>query len=82
MLERVRSEHDRELDFPLLSDPGSRVIGRYGLLNPEGRGWPHPTVFLIDRAGVVQWRFLEENYRVRASNEEIMAALADLRESR
>jgi peroxiredoxin len=79
MLERVRAEHDRELDFPLLADPESRVIGRYGLLNPDGRGWPHPTVFLIDREGVVRWRFLEVDYRVRATNEDILAALATLR---
>lgn len=82
MLDRVRTEHDRELDFTLLSDPGSRVIGRYGILNPDGQGWPHPTVFLVDRDGVVRWRFMEENYEVRASNEDIMGALRKLRESR
>jgi alkyl hydroperoxide reductase subunit AhpC len=80
MLERVRSEHDQALDFPLLSDPGSAVIGRYGLLNPDGRGWPHPTVLLIDRDGVVRWRFMEVDYRERATNEDILAALAELRE--
>lgn len=79
MIERVRTEHDRELDFALLSDSASQVIGRYGLLNPDGRGWPHPTVFVIDREGVVRWRFLEENYRVRATNEDILAALAKVR---
>jgi peroxiredoxin len=80
MLERVRSEYDRDLDFPLLSDPDSRVIGRYGLLNPDGRGWPHPTVMVIDRHGVVRWRFMEVDYRVRATNEDILAALSELRQ--
>lgn len=80
MIERVRTEHDREVDFTLLSDPASRVIGRYGLLNPDGRGWPHPTVFVIDRDGVVRWRFVEENYRVRATNEDILAALSELQD--
>jgi peroxiredoxin len=79
MLERVRSEHDQELGFPLLSDPDSRVIGRYGLLNPDGRGWPHPTVFLIDRDGVVRWRFMEVDYRMRATNQDILTAIAELR---
>ncbi len=81
MIERVRTEHDREIAFPLLSDSASLVIGRYGLLNPDGRGWPHPTVFVIDREGVVRWRFMEENYRVRATNEDILAAVAELRDS-
>lgn len=79
MLERVRAEHGRELDFTILSDPDSRVIGRYGILNPDGQGWPHPTVLLIDRDGVVRWRFIEEDYRVRATNEDILAAIAELR---
>lgn len=82
MLERVRSEHDRDIEFTLLSDSGSQVIGRYGILNPDGRGWPHPTVLIIDRDGVVRWRFMEVDYRTRASNEEIVAALRELRESR
>jgi peroxiredoxin len=82
MIERVRAEHDRAIDFPLLSDPASAVIGRYGLLNPDGRGLPHPTVFVIDRDGVVRWRFTEENYRVRATNEAILSALARLGDDR
>lgn len=82
MLDRVRAEHGRDLEFPLLSDPGSQVIGRYGILNPDGRGWPHPTVFLIDRDGVVRWRFMEVDYTTRASNEQLIAALQALNEAR
>lgn len=78
MIECVRTEHGRDIDFTLLSDSASLVIGRYGLLNPDGRGWPHPTVFIIDRAGVVRWRFMEENYRIRATNEDVLAALSRL----
>jgi len=55
------------------------VIDRYGLLNPEGRGWPHPATFILDRLGIVRWKFVEVDYRVRASNEQILEALAGLR---
>jgi peroxiredoxin len=44
--------------FPLLSDPGARVIGRYGLLHPGGNGEDialDTTVF-IDEHGVERWR--------------------------
>lgn len=66
-------------DLVFLSDPGHRVIDRYGLLNPSGRGWPHPATFVIDRQGVVRWKFVEVDYRVRPSNEQILESLTRLR---
>ena len=63
-------------DFTFLSDPGHRVIDRYGLLNPSGQGWPHPTTYVIDRQGVVRWKFTEVNYKIRPTNEMILEALA------
>lgn len=50
------------------------VIDRYGLLNPSGRGWPHPTV-VIDKTGVVRWKFTEVNYKIRPTNAMILEAL-------
>ncbi len=61
--------------FTFLSDPGHRVIDRYGLLNPNGQGWPHPTVYVIDLKGVVRWKFTEVNYRIRPTNAMILEAL-------
>jgi len=81
MVERVRNEEGQELDFPLLSDPDHAVIARYGLLNqedPQDRPIPHPTVFIIDREGVVRWKFIEINYRIRPTNEVVLAALAEV----
>lgn len=76
MVDRVATEtDDRILDYPLLSDPGHQVIDRYGLLNPSGRGWPHPTAYVIDRKGVVRWKFTEINYKIRPTNEMILTAL-------
>jgi peroxiredoxin len=79
MIARVAAEDGRRLEFPLLSDPDHAVIARYGLLNqqdPQDRPIPHPTVFLIDREGVVRWKFIEINYRIRPENEDILRALA------
>ena len=83
MIDRVAESDGRVLDFPLLSDPDHAVIGRYGLLNqqdPQARPIPHPTTFVIDRGGVVRWKFIEVNYKVRPTNEDILAALAELRD--
>lgn len=81
MIDRVAESDGRPLDFPLLSDPDHAVIGRYGLLNqqdPKARPIPHPTTFVIDREGVVRWKFIEIDYRVRPTNQDILAALARL----
>jgi peroxiredoxin len=64
-------------DFRFLSDPGHRVIDRYGVLNPDDeRGIPHPTTLVIDRDGIVRWKFIETDYRIRPTNEMILEALA------
>ncbi len=64
-------------DFTFLSDPGSRVIDRYGVRNPDDeRGIPHPTTLVLDREGIVRWKFVETNYRVRPTNEMILEALS------
>lgn len=81
MLDRVATEYGGPTpDFTFLSDPGHRVIDRYGLRN-EGNpnGIPHPTVYVIDPSGVVRWKFTEVNYKIRPTNAMILAALAEVR---
>ncbi len=81
MIDRVAETDGRVLAFPLLSDPDHAVIDRYGLLNqqdPEARPIPHPTVFVIDRSGIVRWKFIEIDYRIRPTNEQILAALGEV----
>ena len=64
--------------LPLLQDQGHRVIDRYGILNPGSRGWPHPATYVIDKTGMVRWRFVETDYRVRPTNDDILGALKSL----
>jgi peroxiredoxin len=80
MVDRVARESGHAPDFSFLSDPGHRVIDRYGLLNPNGRGGtiPHPTTLVIDRSGIVRWKFVEVNYRIRPTNQMILDALRSL----
>ena len=64
-----------ELDFPMLEDKNHKVIDRYGILNPDGKGWPHPATYAIDKQGVVRWKFVEVDYTKRPTNEQILQAL-------
>lgn len=78
MIDRVAASDGRPIDYTLLSDPDHAVIARYGLLNqqdPGDRPIPHPTVLVIDREGRVRWKFIEINYKVRPTNDDILGAL-------
>ena len=68
-----------EFDFPLLEDKDHGVINRYGIFNPDGKGWPHPATYVIDPQGVVRWQFIEVDYKKRASNEQIRRELAKIK---
>lgn len=81
MVDRVSQEDGKPPDYLFLSDPGHRVIDRYGLLNPDDpRGIPHPTTYVIDKHGVVRWKFTEVNYKMRPTNEMILEALRSVRQ--
>ncbi len=77
----MREVYGIELTMPLLSDPDAAVIGRYGLANmhtapgPDERPYATPGTFIIDPAGIVRWRMVEENWKLRPTNELVVAAL-------
>jgi len=81
MVDRISAEDALTPQFPFLFDEGHKVIDRYGLFNdadPRGRLITHPATFIIDRDGVVRWKFVEVDYRIRPTNEDVLAALAQL----
>lgn len=59
------------IHYSLLSDPDSKIIRAFGILNtnfPEGNagyGIPFPGMFVVDAEGVVRNKFFEENHNVR-----------------
>jgi hypothetical protein len=70
----------RGIKFPLISDSGSAIIKRFGILNDQQEpgtrsyGIPHPGTFIVDRKGVVTARFFEEAYQERYTAAAILAA--------
>jgi peroxiredoxin len=74
----------RGITFPLLSDPGSATIRRYGILNtsvPESNlqsyGIPFPGTFMVNPQGVVTSRFFEQAYQERSTVGSILARLGN-----
>jgi peroxiredoxin len=82
--EKIAADGKGKVDYPLLSDPGSKTIDAYGLRDPAYKGTkvegiPHPTVYVIDKAGKVAWAKVEEDFKVRPSNADIRTALDALK---
>ncbi len=77
----VRETYGRDIAFRMLADTEHKVIARYGLLNmgtapgPRTRRYATPATFILDKQGLVRWRAVEENWKVRPTNGTIIAAL-------
>src|SRR5215467_14402853 len=71
----------RGITFPLLSDPGSDTIKRYGILNTtidpknELYGYPFPGTFVVDRRGIVTSRVFEPIYQERSTLSSLLVKL-------
>jgi peroxiredoxin len=77
-LGKTRSRLSKDTKIILLSDPGHKIIDQYGLLNPKSPGLPHPATYVIDKKGVVRWKFVETDYTKRPDNEEVLKALKSI----
>ena len=76
---REKLKDNPGFNFPMLSDADHRVIDRYGLLNDKAqRVIPHPTTLVLDRKGIIRWRFTEVDFRIRPSNEDILKQVAKI----
>ncbi len=71
-----------KFDFPLLQDKNHEVVDRYGIFNPAEvsfkPGIPYPTVYLINKDGIVAHRFLDAEKYHRPTNEEVRSELKKL----
>ena len=69
-----------KLEFPILSDPDLVAIDGYRLRHEgasmEGGDVARPAVFILDRRGVVQWRDVTDNWRVRVRPETVLEQLS------
>lgn len=60
-----------QIQYPLLSDPGSVLIDRFKLRDPQYKpgsiafGVPRPIIFILDNKGVIKAKLYEETYKTR-----------------
>ncbi len=69
----------RKIDFPLLSDPESKIIRMYEVLNSEAvgpnTGMARPGYFFIDPQGNIREKFFEAKYRERITGNTLLSKL-------
>ena len=69
----------RKIDFPLLSDPDSKIIREYQVLNAEAAGpnagMARPEYFFIDPEGMIREKFFEAKYRERLTGNTLLSKL-------
>jgi peroxiredoxin len=64
--------------YPMLSDPQSKVIRAFGILNPNGErgtryeGIPFPGTYIINERGIITAKYFDDDYRERISAASIL----------
>lgn len=79
-MEKIAADGKGAVKFPLLSDPGHRVVDGYGLRDAEYNGQnfeglPRPSIYLIDKNGRIAWAIVEDDYKKRPTNKDMRAAI-------
>ena len=62
------------LTYPVLSDASRTYIRRYNVLHPQ-EGIARPSMFVVDRAGVIRWRFVGMSASERAPFDTVLEEL-------
>jgi peroxiredoxin len=69
----------RKIEFPLLSDPDSKIIRMYQVLNSEAvgpnAGMARPGYFYVDTEGNIREKFFEAKYRERLTGNNVLSRL-------
>ena len=77
---------NRHLNFPILSDYSRETIKNYGIVMPnlgplQGYNAAKRSIFVLDNAGRIRYKWISDNPLVEPNYEEIKNALAQLKKS-
>jgi len=73
----------RKVTFPLLSDPGSKTIKAYQLLDAAAKGKvegiPYPGTIVVDQAGVIRAKLFHEGPFKRHTTDDLIRAAKEVK---
>ena len=72
-----------KLEFPILSDPDLVAADAFDLRHKEASidrvsDIARPAVFILDRDGVVRWKQITDNWRVRVRAKDVLEQLSSI----
>ena len=79
VLAKFAQAHD--IDYPLLSDTGSKTIDAFGIRDPQypqgsfAYGVPRPAIFIVAPDGTIRAKLAEEGYKTRPPLAAVLAAI-------
>jgi peroxiredoxin len=66
------------LPFPILSDPESRVIREWGVLNEAEHDIARPAIFGVRRDGSIGYQYVGVDFTDRPDDSELFAGIAEV----
>ena len=65
------------IPFHVLYDPDTGVVKKYGVYDilPDSRRLAAPSTFIIDRNGIIRWKYVANRYTDRPSTDQVLAQL-------
>lgn len=78
------AEEDYGVEFAMLRDEDTKHVSALGILNKQyepghrAYGIPEPGIFLVNKEGVVRFKFAEQDYRMRPDFSLVLDAAANL----
>ena len=87
LIDEIAEDGKGKVEYILASDPDSKTIKEYGLLDKRylgrrGAGIPEPAVYILDEDRKVFWKNVEPNYRKRPTNATLREQLDLLKKSK
>jgi len=66
------------ISFPVLYDPAADVMEAYGVYDLLGDGLATASTFVIDKQGVIRWKYVARSISDRPSVSEVLEQLSEL----
>ena len=66
------------ISFPVLYDPAADVVEAYGVYDLLRDGLATASTFLIDKQGVIRWKYVARGISDRPSESEVLEQLGEL----
>ena len=66
------------ISFPVLYNPAADVVEAYGVYDLLGDGLATPSTFLIDKQGVIRWKYVARGIADRPSVSQVLEQLSKL----